>query len=423
MNTTQLEISNISNLGKGFSLTENGKKIFVPKTVPGDVVEVKIVQKNSKFTLGEIVKIITPSEHRQKEDCEYFAECGGCALQHLTDEYSKEFKLKQIKDALERSEFGYGGDIKFVEVGANSRRRARFHVDSANKLGFFKERSNDVVEIDHCLMLTKNLEALIPKLKNLLTSVPRNIITEIYVCEFDNVIDLIVKLQPKALIDKIAATLLAFAKAEQLNLKYKDHKDLVEIFCYKKPQLDIAGINLSIPSDSFIQATSIGQQAIISELLDYVSNNKTSNLLDLYCGIGAYSFALSAKVEKNTGIESLDNMVSSISLNAKKYDLSDKIHARKRDLILNPLRVKEVEHYDLVIINPPRLGAKTQIKELANSKVKNIIMVSSNLNSFIADSKVLLNNDFALTKLTAIDQFYNTAHIELVAVFQRNNEE
>ena len=79
MNTTQIEISNISNLGKGFSVTEKGKKIFVPKTVTGDVVEVNIVQENSKFTLAEIVKIITPGEHRQKAACEYFAECGGCS--------------------------------------------------------------------------------------------------------------------------------------------------------------------------------------------------------------------------------------------------------------------------------------------------------------------------------------------------------
>ncbi|MBT4988952.1 MAG: 23S rRNA (uracil(1939)-C(5))-methyltransferase RlmD [Rickettsiales bacterium] len=423
MNTTQIEISNISNLGKGFSVTEKGKKIFVPKTVTGDVVEVNIVQENSKFTLAEIVKIITPGEHRQKAACEYFAECGGCSLQHLTDEFSKEFKIKQIQDALTRSEFGYGGDIKFVEVGANSRRRARFHVDSENKLGFFKERSHDVVEIDNCLMLTKNLEALIPKLRNLLASLPHNIIAEIYVCEFDNVIDLIIKLQPRIFIDKVADALLKFAQDEQLNLKYKDSKKLIEIFCHRKPQLDISGMKLSVPSESFIQATTTGQQAIIDELLDYVSNNETLNLLDLYCGIGAYGFALSDKVEKNTGIDSLDNLISSISLNAKKNDLSHKINAYKRDLILNPIRVTELKGYDLVIINPPRSGAKTQIKELANSNIKNLIMVSSNLNSFIADSKVLISRGFALKKLTAIDQFYYTAHIELVAIFQKNDEE
>ena len=88
-------------------------------------------------------------------------------------------------------------------------------------------------------------------------------------------------------------------------------------------------------------------------------------------------------------------------------------------MVRSPLQEKELKKYDFVIINPPRNGAKAQILELIKSEIKNIIMISCDLNSFAKDTKILVENGFVLEKLSAIDQFYYTTHIELVATFTK----
>ena len=96
----KLEISKISNLGHGVAVDTNGKKIFIPKTVTGDIVEAKLVKENSKLKLGEVVEVIKESKYRQKAECEYFNDCGGCTLQHLKKEFYQEFKRNNIIELL-----------------------------------------------------------------------------------------------------------------------------------------------------------------------------------------------------------------------------------------------------------------------------------------------------------------------------------
>ena len=91
----------------------------------------------------------------------------------------------------------------------------------------------------------------------------------------------------------------------------------------------------------------------------------------------------------------------------------------ERDLFFTPLTALELKKYDCAIINPPRNGALPQVEQLAKSNVNKIIYVSCNPNSFARDIKILIESYFKLTNIIAIDQFYNTSHLELVAIFKR----
>ena len=416
----KLEISDISNLGHGVAFDEKGSKIFVPKSVTGDVVEAQITYKNSKFTSAQITNLITASKLRKKAQCQYFDECGGCSLQHLQDDFYKQFKRENIINPLKRSEIEFDEAFELIEVGAQSRRRVNFHVKD-NKLGFFKENSRDLVQIDHCLMLVKALADLIPTLQKLLEELPLSLVKQISACEFDNVVDMVFEVE-KELDISVSELLTSFAKqAGNINLSYRFKGKIYPLYIKTNPKLDLGNIKIDVPSAIFMQATKKGQQAITAQIVEFVQSKNIKSLIDIYCGVGTYCFSLSSlkSVNRIVAAEGSKAMVESIEKNIKAHNLSDKMSVKNRDLAANPLQGDDLKRYDLAIVNPPRNGAKTQISKLSDSDVKNIIIVSCSLNSLIADAKILLKKGFKLQKITAIDQFYYTSHIELVALFSK----
>jgi 23S rRNA (uracil1939-C5)-methyltransferase len=112
-------------------------------------------------------------------------------------------------------------------------------------------------------------------------------------------------------------------------------------------------------------------------------------------------------------------MVTLINKNAVSHNLSNKIKAYKKDLVTHPLNIDELNKFDLAIINPPRAGAQNQIKKIADSKLKNLIMVSCNPISFAVDAKILIESGFKIDSISAIDQFYSSANFEIIANFIR----
>jgi 23S rRNA (uracil1939-C5)-methyltransferase len=421
----KLKIEKISNLGVGIAYGEDvGKKsnkIFVPKTIIGDEVEAEILRKTNKFTSAKLTKIIKESPDRKEAECEYFAKCGGCSLQHYKDNFYLDFKKKAIAETITRSELGFEGEVKFIEVGKESRRRVSFHVDDKNNLGFYEEGSHDLVNIEHCLMLEKDLDALIPDLQKLLKELPINTANLISICKFDNVLDVVFELKEEKISLDVTTKLAQFAVNKgNINLSSKFGKNISPIFQKSKPQLNFESLKIDVPNGIFLQATSKGQEAITAQILEFVNENKPKIVADIFCGIGTYSFAIIDKIDKISAYEGNDRMVSAVNHNARKNNVNHKISAAGRDLSSNPVREEELKGCDLVIINPPRTGARTQSLKLAHSEVKNIIMVSCDLNTFANDSRSLLEGGFKIDKLVAIDQFYYTAHTEIVATFKKD---
>lgn len=419
MNKKILKISNISNLGHGIAFDDFDQKIFVPKAISGDEIEVEISKRTNKFTSAKIIKILKESEFRTNPECEYFLRCGGCSLQHLNPDFYLEFKKKNILDSLAKNNIELKEKLEFVEVGKGSRRRVNFQITKDNQLGFFTENSNDLVKINHCLMLEKALSNLILPLQHLLKKLPKNLVSQITGCKFDNVTDVILSLKKGEISLEIIEILTDFAKTQNINLSYFQSQNLTPIYQITKPQLDLGSIKISVPANIFLQATKKGQEEIIKRILQFVSKNNCKNIADFYCGIGTYSFPLLEKANKINAFEGEEKMTNSINSNAKTLNLTHKIIAQTRDLVVSPLQTSELKNFDLAIINPPRNGAKAQILKFVESEIKNIIMVSCNLDSFIQDSKILIENGFKMKKLTAIDQFYYTTHIELIAIFTK----
>lgn len=340
--------------------------------------------------------------------CAHFPACGGCDLLDLDEKSYRNLKQNSLQQlALE---------AEWVWVGAASRRRVVFQVGTKNRLGFFAKKSNEVVEISSCLVAQKEIENLISPLKNLLKNFEENVIKQIAATLFDNGLELIFSIKRElnsAQIQKLSA----FAKEQNLNLFSHLKNNLTPISLVRKNQIFLHDLKIYLENETFLQATKTGLAAIIKVISQNLKPSE--KVVDIYAGFGAYTFAIFHLVKKVFAVEGSAPMVEIIVKNAAANQLSDKIKAETRDIFSNPLSKKELKDFDVAIINPPRNGATPQVVEISKSNLKKVIYVSCNPQTFKRDCKILTDANFALKKLYALDQFYATKHLELIAIFEK----
>ncbi|MFT6332154.1 MAG: 23S rRNA (uracil1939-C5)-methyltransferase [Lentimonas sp.] len=429
-NQIDIEISGLSNLGQGFAFDPKStkkKKIFVSKTMIGDKITAKIIKEKSKFTIANLVKINTASPDRIEAPCIYFNDCGGCSLQHLSLDYYKHFKNKIITETFSRDEIEFDREIEWNSVPAGFRRRVNFQIDHNNRLGFFRENSNDVVKIADCLILEKEISALISPLQNLINEADFKV-SQIFVTKFDNGLAIILQTSTMPDIDN-NDLLTAFAKENNIiSVAYKIADDYNLIYQSQVPQLHFGEIHIDSEADIFLQATKSGQDVIIdsiNELVNLIQKKnpeKALNVVDLYSGIGTYSFAVLSKHPKLKikAFEGVKSMINSLNKNAIKNDLQNNLEGIVKDLVKTPLLTGELQGKQLVIINPPRNGAESQTRQVAKSKVRHVIYISCNPSAFAVDAKIMLAAGYKIKQIKAIDQFVYSHHLELVAVFEKD---
>jgi 23S rRNA (uracil1939-C5)-methyltransferase len=414
-----IEIESLSNTGEGVGYINN-KKVFVPITIPGDIVTIQIESENNKFIKAKAEKFIKTSEQRAKPICKYFYECGGCTLQHLNEEEYYKFKGDIIKHSISYAGFDVPENIEIKKTGYGFRRRCTFKIDPKNsKISFYKKDSKTLLNIDSCPILDKDLEGLIGPLNELLKTLKKIKLQEIFLTKADNGIECIFITEDKVELEN-TEKIINFAKENGLiSVGYKKHNQYFPIpICeFSKPQLSLGDSIIDLPQGSFLQASKDGQNFIIEEILQNITEK--DKVLDLYSGIGTYTFSIANKAKFIKSVEGDEHMVSSIKKNANKNGLGNKIDAEQHDLFNNPILAKELNKFDTVIINPPRNGASPQCEELAKSNVKRIIMVSCSPFTFSADAKILKTGWYKLKSIIGIDQFYRSTHIELVAVFDK----
>jgi 23S rRNA (uracil1939-C5)-methyltransferase len=139
---------------------------------------------------------------------------------------------------------------------------------------------------------------------------------------------------------------------------------------------------------------------------------------DLFCGIGPFAFRLAERAK----VEAFDNdraAIAALNAAAKATSGLKPLTAAVRDLFREPLVPNEMKHFDAVVFDPPRSGAEAQAKQLARSKVKTVVAVSCDVATFARDAEILVAGGYALKRVTAVDQFKWSSHVEIVAQFTR----
>lgn len=350
---------------------------------------------------------------KKSTPCNHFPECGSCNFLDLAE--TKYRQKKQQNAKLQN----YSSQPEWIWISEGSRRRITLQIGKNNELGFFAAKSKNIIEINSCLVAEKEISRLISPIKNFLKTQEQNLFSQAVITLFDNGLDLVFQ-SKKNLNFNQTQKLLEFAKENNLNISSRVKNKTTPILLIRKNQIFYPNFKINLDSDIFIQATKSGLQNIINIIRETLSSkNNNLSIIDIYAGFGAYSFAIADLAKNIVAIEGSDKMVELIKENTSENNLSQKLTAQSRDLFFNPLSKAELNDFDFAIINPPRNGATPQIKEIAKSKIETAIYVSCNTNSFFNDAKILIDCGFKIARLVALDQFYSTNHLELIAIFEK----
>ena len=199
-------------------------------------------------------------------------------------------------------------------------------------------------------------------------------------------------------------------------MKISPANDIIPIIERKTPEIEFSGVKVLPPPGAFLQATEVGTQAITKAVLLGVAGTKT--ILELFSGCGT----LTIPVHHQGTIHAVEGdplAADALKKAAMKAAIDRKISVEIRDLLKNPIPADELSRYDAIIFDPPRSGAKKQVEEIVKNGPTKVVAVSCNPNTFARDSKILVDGGYELKKITPIDQFLWSPHVELVAEFYR----
>ena len=180
------------------------------------------------------------------------------------------------------------------------------------------------------------------------------------------------------------------------------------------PTLRFGGIPVDLPAGAFVQASPTAEAALLAEVMAAAKGAK--RIVDLYAGCGAFTLPLAAAAPVHA-VEGNASAARALEQAARRASL--RVTVEQRDLARRPLQGDEFKKIDLVVLDPPRAGAREQSDALAKSKVPTIAYVSCNPATFARDARVLVDGGYRLERVVPVDQFLWSAHIELVAVFRR----
>ncbi len=377
-----------------------------------------IVHENRDGAQAQIDNILGWGIDRIIPPCGYFDRCGGCSLQQLSEPSYQAFKTKIFYNALTHA--GYKtDDAKTVFFPASTRRRVEFKIareEGRIRLAFLEPRSHTPVTIDHCLILRPELQALIAPISQALSAGDFSAtLYSVGLTIADSGIDMLLTFRNTDLAAlppmESLCKLLGLAR-----ISARNREEATRILHIEKPvEMTLGGYAIPLPPDAFLQASAEGQALLTEAALAACDGAKS--VVDLFCGIGTYSFAASRKA-KTQAVESDAAMVAAMQKSIKQHSITS-LTAEKRDLFKTPLTPFELNRFDAAIINPPRLGAKAQCEYLAKSTVKTVAMVSCNPATFSRDAKILKSAGFKLQFAQAIDQFVFSPHLEITALFTR----
>jgi len=411
-------VESLGGLGDGIA-SYNGKPLFIPKSCAGDRLEVRIVHENHNGLQGVIERIISPGPERRDAPCPYFDRCGGCSLQQLVPVAYREFKTRMLHSALARAGFP-SPDAQVVFLPAATRRRVEFKVshEAGNiALSFHAPRSHTAIAIDQCLVLRPELQAMIAPVNRALSSYKAaKYLYAVSLTAADSGIDMlltfkgcdIASLPP---LDRIASEL----NLARICVRIAETQPIVAVQS-TSVDMQLGDFLVPLPPDAFLQATREGQEQLTTAALKAAEG--ATSVIDLFCGIGTYSFPLSAQSAVHA-IEGEAVMVAAIQKAAQKYGIRS-LTAEARDLFKHPFTVQELARFDAAVINPPRTGAKAQTEALAQSAISSVAMISCNPATFARDAQILAAGGFSLVSAQGIDQFVWNQHLEIAALFRRS---
>ena len=317
--------------------------------------------------------------------CPLFSICGGCVYDFASPNYRAE-KIKKL-DGWDLSSEPFWTDT-------GQRRRADFCF-SGCEFGFYQRGTKNIIHTEKCPNLLPEINAILPKL----AALPWVGTGSALVTVCDNGIDL-------GVVSDVPYFTREFKESvEKLPLIRVTWNGNI-VMQKTQPKISFAGHTVDYIPNAFLQPTAQSESAMREFVASHIDDG--ARVADLFCGLGNFTFVANADGQGRDGVS---------KANIDGFDVVG--IGAKRDLFKNPLSVKMLNTYDVIIMDPPRAGALAQTKLIAESNVKKVIYVSCNPITLRRDAKILANAGYKITATAAFDQFVGTDHWELAVVFEK----
>jgi 23S rRNA (uracil1939-C5)-methyltransferase len=372
----RLKIEKLVYGGAGLARTDEGV-VFVPRTAPGDIVEADVVDRKKDYATAMLKQILEPSPDRQTPYCPNYETAGCCHWQHIQYARQVEYKEAIVRESLTRlGHLHWDREIKRVTgPDRNYRMRATFHVIHG-QLGFIREKTHTIIPIRACA-------SLVPELNQFIGTVDASAAREVHALSAPEV---------------VASFILNDGTTQRMG----------------RATVHVDGFQYRVTADTFFQANRFLLGSFINEVIDQ-AEPASKNVLELYAGTGFFSIPLARLAKEVIAIESSGAAVRQARENATTNKTPLTAVEGQVDAMLQSSDLKP----DVVILDPPRTGCGVKAAEqIATLKSHRIVYISCNPSTFAREAAVLVKQNYELRRLTLLDQFPNTYHIETVASFE-----
>lgn len=414
--TVELTIETLGGQGDGIA-RRHGEAVFVPFTLPGDRVRARLGAHRQGGREARALEWLEQGPGRTGPACRHFTRCGGCALQHLDAGTYRTAKLAALHAALRR----VGIDPAIVEplrTVPPGRRRAGIGLRRPQDarapavVGFRERFGHAVVDFRECPVLEPALWALAAPLRALAVEIlPPAGMVEANLTRTDSGIDLLVEANAPPGLAALEA-LAGFAAGHDLaRITWRAGRTDTPVVERRPVRMLFSGTAVPFPPGSFLQASPAAEAILVAEITAALGTARPA--LDLYAGLGTFAFAL-AKAGPVHAVEGDAAVIAALTAAAARG-----VTIERRNLDRDPLPPEALSGYAAAVFDPPRSGALRQAAALAESRIPVVAAVSCNPATFARDAARLIAGGYRLDRVTPVDQFTWTPHLELVGVFRR----
>ena len=385
-----VRIEKLDHFGRGIAKVNN-MPIFVENSLIDEEVEVLITKEKKNYMEGVVIDYIKKSPLRVESNCPYYDKCGGCDLLHLSYIEQLKYKENKVKEIIKK--FSGLECINNIVSSKQFNYRNKITLQVKNGIGYFQKKSNDIINIDNCLLVDNKINEIINKLKKIDVSDVKKIV--IRVTNLESMVVFYGKINLK--IDLDVDTIIINDKVIKGNGYIRE---------------EINDFKFIISPTSFFQVNNIGMINIYNKVLEYVDGG---NVLDLYCGTGTIGIYVSKRANKVLGIELNKEAIKDALINKKLNNINN-IDFISGDVgtILSENNFKA----DIVIVDPPRAGLDNKsINNIIKIKPRKIIYVSCDPVTLARDLNIL-KEKYDVIEITPFDMFGNTYHVECVCLLK-----
>lgn len=422
--TIKVKIDEVNINGEGFCYLEDKTKVCVKRVLKNEEVLAFKKYEKSNFINAELKEVLNPNSSRIKAKCPYYNICGGCDYQHLKTEDA----LKQKSEIIQKYFFDlYQGKIIVNESKQefNYRNKVSFYVEKS-KIGFQKENSNKIIEINNCLLLDESLNKVFIIFKEWLSKNKNNEINHLVVRTLNKklIITIVIDKKP-SYIEKLVEFFKS--KLEEntfgIYLNFNKQKNIIlsenwkHVFGLKYLEDEFENIKYKIHPYSFLQVNNEVKNNIYKLVLQKIDNQV---VIEGYSGAGLLSAILSKKAKQVIGVEINKKATADADKLKELNNITNLENINGDCKSVLPVLAKKYPQ-SIFVIDPPRSGCDPQtLKAIKENKIEKVIYISCNPYTLKQNVKYL-SDEYEITDFELFDMFPQTSNIESVVCLKRKN--